>query len=659
MTKKRGSKILKVYPTDYAKKDFREQVDFLSSYLANVSDESILFLLVKNNTEWIQEAFQAKRIRSMLTERTWTLQSESDVYISVNSFCDTNRLIGNVHQFQNCYLDLDYRKHGKTASIQNMTEQEITKLFLKKCEERHIPKPNFVIHTGNGLHVWWQLEPLASNWSTVWNYIQRSLHRVFKDFGADSNCLDAARVLRIPGTKNGKQKNNEKKVTVTYTRSRLIKAASLYNAVNRYQKEQNAYSVQKLLPKHFHTMPVYQILSLLEDIMFCSKYGVEDWACPVQYQENQLVPQNTVKKVSHGKAKERDTSMYPQRWVKEVTLILSDLERLVQLRKGKMMGYRNVLLFEYYSLLCFARNISNTTHAERKEKLLELNRCFDIPLPEHEVVSITNKPIRCYRIKNDTLIEKLNITIEEQCLLELVQCYEVKLAKKRNFAPSRQENRTAKIQQVAEGIIAGLTVNEIAAKIKSSSRTVYNYIKQYNLKVEAPLYCSEHITGSTKNTQSVEKATAGFAKDMLKKVSKSTRNRTKQKKLSKNQKENRKKLKSQTAIPKVVRNMENARLYLSAAFLKIQSLIEKIEQATEIGDMQTVLNETRLLQNIFMTISRVSEQKKGKMKSSLSILKSDQLLTAFKVVDWSLALKNVDILASYSGFNSIQPALKT
>lgn len=69
------------------------------------------------------------------------------------------------------------------------------------------PRPQIVIDSGNGYHAYWLLDdsyPFAD--------IQLVMKGIALEAGSDTNAVDKARILRVPGTRNHKEPKNPKPV---------------------------------------------------------------------------------------------------------------------------------------------------------------------------------------------------------------------------------------------------------------------------------------------------------------------------------------------------------------------------------------------------------------------------------------------------------------
>lgn len=101
-----------------------------------------------------------------------------------------------------CYFaDIDFKNYpGGKAEARERLNAFINSTGLK---------PTFIIHSGNGLHVYWFLNYVIEQSLKV----EAILRGIAKHLGADISVCELARILRIPGTYNRK-KNDKKTVTI-------------------------------------------------------------------------------------------------------------------------------------------------------------------------------------------------------------------------------------------------------------------------------------------------------------------------------------------------------------------------------------------------------------------------------------------------------------
>jgi len=125
-----------------------------------------------------------------------------EYFISVNTFEGPQRTIANLLSLRASFIDLDFRDLPVHAGA---TEEQIWAEVQVVLAARTIPPPTMVVASGRGLHVYWNFpRGLPKGALTRWNAVQRHLCDALKTFGADPKSRDAARVLRLAGTRNPK-----------------------------------------------------------------------------------------------------------------------------------------------------------------------------------------------------------------------------------------------------------------------------------------------------------------------------------------------------------------------------------------------------------------------------------------------------------------------
>ena len=134
----------------------------------------------------------------------------TDMYVSQGEFFSKyNRQVNNLAAIRVCFVDLDYKllKEYRPEITENPTPYEWEELIKEHCTKYKIPLPNDVVFSGGGVHLKYIFdEAVLRSRLEYWQYAQRLLLLLFKSLGADPASVDAARVLRLVGTKN--QKNN-------------------------------------------------------------------------------------------------------------------------------------------------------------------------------------------------------------------------------------------------------------------------------------------------------------------------------------------------------------------------------------------------------------------------------------------------------------------
>ncbi|MGL5149417.1 MAG: DNA-primase RepB domain-containing protein, partial [Clostridium sp.] len=132
-----------------------------------------------------------KGIREVLE----SVEGEEDTYIAPNTVYKPIRRVENIRQFRALYIDIDNIKGS---------ELEVAYSIFEMAENKEIPKPTMVVHSGNGIHLYWKIKHAPYGALYTWQELEDMLYYRLKNFGADPKATDGVRLLRVPGTINSK-----------------------------------------------------------------------------------------------------------------------------------------------------------------------------------------------------------------------------------------------------------------------------------------------------------------------------------------------------------------------------------------------------------------------------------------------------------------------
>lgn len=378
-----------------------------------------------------------------IKEITQEFNGQENVYITPNTIYVPFRRVENIRQFRALFLDFDNigeDKHYVSYNIFELAAQDV------------IPMPTMIVDSGRGLHVYWRIKNAPYGALYSWQEIEDMLYHRLKHLGADRQATDATRLLRLPNTINSKS-NSECNVLWIDDKTEY----SMYDLKDKYIKV-------KKKPKT-STKTTNKVIANA----FFNSY-----------------------------------SLHMDR--------ATDLITLCELRKYKVEGHRNMLLH------CYAYWIG--IYVRSKEELVDsvnnLNNKFKPPLKQTEVNAI----LRCvpkaidkfiayeqgirngedkrvskgmkdkagYWYKNETLIERLGITVEEQRHLKTIIGTRVKYDrnnekrknKRRNengLTPKQQELQDLKVK-ILELKEQGLSNRAIGRQLNISESKVRTTLKK-------------------------------------------------------------------------------------------------------------------------------------------------------------------------------------
>lgn len=370
-----------------------------------------------------------KGIRQIIKEK----ENESDVFITPNTLYIPERNTDNIRQFRALYVDIDSVKDNQVYTAYKIFEM---------AEKGQIPKPSMIVNSGSGIHLYWRIKNAPHSAKYTWQNIEDMLIYRLKKFGADSRVSDSSRVLRLPNTINSKSNT---KASIMY----------IDNTIE------------------------YSMFDLKE------KYV------------------NQFKKKQINNAKKQNSKLINNVFFNTYSLHIlrsNDILKLCELRNYDVKGHRNMILHCY----AYWQGIYVRNEEELKDKVYELNSKFKQPLKESEVNGI----LRCipkaikrfidyeqglisgdvkrktkgmkdkggYWYKNETLIDRLNISIKEQEKLETIISKEIKY-KRRNLkrTPRNEQGLTEKqsqdkiLKQRAELLMSkGISYRMTARELKIS-----------------------------------------------------------------------------------------------------------------------------------------------------------------------------------------------
>lgn len=360
------------------------------------------------------------------------LSGQNDVYISPNTFYIPKRLTSNIRHFRALYLDIDL-EHSTYSKYEAVYE---TYMLADKGE---IPKPTMAVDSGRGIHLYWRIEnaPMGALWT--WQELEDFLYSKLKYIGADIKATDGARVLRLPTTINSRNNSTCKVLDIS----------------------DNKYSMYDLRKEYLN----YK-----------------------DYTKSDKRPMSKGRKVINIF---NSYSLHMAR--------LEDIETLCRLRDYDVRGHRNMMLhcFVYWKGICIRddETLKQATH--------ELNNKFKEPMKDPEVRAILKSVPRAiekfidyeqgirsnqakrvskgmrdkggYWYKNETLIDRLDITEQEQQQLKTIigttEKYRRNNIKRRDSRRNaaglteREQHKQDKIKAIKELKEQGLSQNEIAKEV--------------------------------------------------------------------------------------------------------------------------------------------------------------------------------------------------
>ncbi len=378
---------------------------------------------------------------------------QEDVYIASSTFYKPKRSTSNIRQFRALYIDIDVERYGKYG------KSETVYMVHELVNENKIPTPSMIVDSGRGWHLYWRIKNAPYGAIYTWQEIEDYLYNQLKDLGADIQATEGARVLRLPDTIN-----------------------------SRINKE-------------------CKVLIINDDIEY-SMYDLREEYLNYKHKKSYQLEIHQTKEINKKK------SGTISRLFNSYTLHLAranDIETLCSLRKYDVKGYRNFILHCY----AYWKGIYTRDIEELEKEVIEFNNAFRNPLKESEVSAI----LRCipkaiskfieyeqgmrsgqvkrvtkgmkdkggYWYKNQTLIERLDITLDEQKHMKSIIGQEEKYRRNNNKRNDNRRNEegltkkqlelkelTNKVKNLKE---QGLNNSEIARSLNINRTKVIRLLK--------------------------------------------------------------------------------------------------------------------------------------------------------------------------------------
>jgi hypothetical protein len=152
--------------------------------------------VAQGGASWTERTVTIEELPAYVTVRA----GEADLYVSQQTFYGRRR-IAYLAQLGASYVDLDFHR---TARWSGADPEWVTDALLRTLRDQNVSSPSYVLSTGRGLLAVWLHDLVPRAALPRWMAIQKRLSRMLDQFGADLRALDAARVFRIAGTRNGK-----------------------------------------------------------------------------------------------------------------------------------------------------------------------------------------------------------------------------------------------------------------------------------------------------------------------------------------------------------------------------------------------------------------------------------------------------------------------
>lgn len=349
-------------------------------------------------------------------------------YITANSFKRCNpRDTGNLFGLHNIVIDCDLHDDKHLASYFmdgcKYFKEDIMEYFRTFAPD--IPEPNSIVFSGRGLQFWWAFLPVRMEYADCYEFLQDVFIEIIKSFISDNPQYSDYSV------DEGASRNK----------------AGLFRLPGTFNTKVNTKTYVYLLDDTVHDMfALRKALSQTRDPIRRMRYGMPSYA---------------------------DDSMNANSFAGYAQKRATAIATLVEVRGRKVNGYRDFILWLYHN------ECSKFMDEEKAfEQMIELNKKFSHPLQKNKLKHVVSSTLKRgniyddnggYAIRNSTIIDILNITREEQEIIDLHPA-EIRVGSswgtpnKTRDAKNREKKRLKRLREltIIKRIRNGLSMKEAA-----------------------------------------------------------------------------------------------------------------------------------------------------------------------------------------------------
>ena len=502
--------------------DFETHTDYLE-YMYGETNGFIADFRLLPDGEKAQKLFASDKLIAESRGLFNKYKDTPDVYVSMNSFRTVkSRKIKNLKCLNAFYIDIDCYKVG-------LTPEQVIFTLEQDYYNSTIPCPTFVIKSGRGLYLIWKIYKGEDKKELpAWQKVQDYLYEELKVFGADRQSLDAARVLRVPGSVHAKTGNTveiEDFSNVQYTTDEIIeefdikddkdnkckffmnepqKAPECESSVNKNRKRRWGEATERQiecateicaeqaldLPNFADFNETFDFIGRFAQRRFRSDKSATDkqrtYAKKIAEEKGLDLPDfNDFHATgsfiaAHSNKKPCNGNWFLDYWRR-------DIETLITSRKGENCR-RELCLFLTRLWLCETTN----DYEGALKATLELNARLDKPHGESYVKSHTQsaeeiiKRGDTYKYKKENIIKLLGITEDEMKNLKHLnkltkkerESIRKRTAYEKHLEDTGEKPKKDKIkerrEEMAKMLNEGKTAGEIMKELEISRRTYYS-----------------------------------------------------------------------------------------------------------------------------------------------------------------------------------------
>lgn len=401
----------------------------------------------------------------------WETMEAADCYTSVNGFNwqqGGGRKVSDAAAINGFYVDFDVYT---SPDLARLSEDDFFSKVLS--ENPWLPPPTLSEYSGNGFWMFWMFDrPLLLNKKTEkhnflaqWQTCQDYLIRKLIPYGADVNCADVARVVRLPSTINTKT-NRKAKAWETSGRYSFAYFKQAINAeFRRENPRQDCVPIEPRRNQQRAARPGERTarVSPLFNLYSLAYARMNDYKALAQLRGGRL-------------------SEHRRRAIWLYAVAAAQFCKTEESLRGEVESFINESVQEPDKYLK-AVNYESTVERFRNESLL-----IATGVPRNKAREQLGRYRSCYTLTNKYIISQLEITEAEQRHLKTIIGQGVKKARRRSADLKRSreagvmprkdylEQARQRTEQAQQMHREGLSIRAIASRMGLSVGAVHRYL---------------------------------------------------------------------------------------------------------------------------------------------------------------------------------------
>lgn len=393
--------------------------------------------------------------------------SSSDHYISQATFVTTRRLASGISSLRCAFVDLDTYNVGITPEA---AAERVNDIAI--CAG--LPLPTHLVSSGRGLYVRWVFtNEIEAAQLHQWRALQNALIFLYAGLGADPAVRDPSRVLRLLGSTNSKA---DRTASMLSDSGRLHSFEAMCQSIAAIDMPQVV---------HVARAKAQQARTASAPKPACAQGERPNGHTNLTALANYSLTREPVMMKAF--------SAQSLNWNRFL-----DLRDLILIREDILPGQRDTFLFWAMAFLAGSGVINPANmQSEMQSLLMAFPVCADFQPEQDGSMNALMSRIRrhyageviefaggkwspIYTPNNETLLNTLQITGDEERRLRTVISEAEKLRRADAKVPGRQERRTLRLGNRMAAVALheqGLSASQIGQQLQTSTSTVYRWLK--------------------------------------------------------------------------------------------------------------------------------------------------------------------------------------